>query len=89
MPPLALQACKANRWATLALTGDLDARKRQALVDEFNSPAHPSFVLLLSSKAGGVSQAGSTPVAVPACLTHGETMASPPGTARFAQWPVL
>ena len=25
----------------------------QALVDEFNSPAHPSFVLLLSSKAGG------------------------------------
>ncbi|KAL4421506.1 hypothetical protein ABPG75_010797 [Micractinium tetrahymenae] len=47
------KACKANRWATLSLTGDLDARKRQALVDEFNSPAHPSFVLLLSSKAGG------------------------------------
>lgn len=54
-PPF--QACKANRWATLSLTGDLDARKRQALVDEFNSPAHPSFVLLLSSKAGGVSAA--------------------------------
>ncbi|PSC67575.1 hypothetical protein C2E20_8771 [Micractinium conductrix] len=47
------KVCKANRWGTLSLTGDLDARKRQALVDEFNSPAHPSFVLLLSSKAGG------------------------------------
>ncbi len=57
VPPLPAQACKANRWATLSLTGDLDARKRQALVDEFNSPAHPSFVLLLSSKAGGVSAA--------------------------------
>jgi hypothetical protein len=45
--------CKAHRWSTLSLTGDLDARKRQALVDEFNAPAHPSFVLLLSSKAGG------------------------------------
>ena len=45
--------CQAHRWATLSLTGELDARRRQALVDEFNSPAHPSFVLLLSSKAGG------------------------------------
>ena len=51
-PPVQ-QVCKQNRWATLSLTGDLDARKRQARVDEFNSPAHPSFVLLLSSKAGG------------------------------------
>jgi hypothetical protein len=25
----AWQVCKANRWATLSLTGDLDARKRQ------------------------------------------------------------
>ncbi|KAI3429643.1 hypothetical protein D9Q98_005729 [Chlorella vulgaris] len=48
--------CKANRWSTLSLTGDLDARKRQALVDEFNSPAHPSYVLLLSSKARSTRQ---------------------------------
>ena len=56
------QVCSANRWATLSLTGDLDARKRQALVDEFNSPAHPSFVLLLSSKADerpGAGRAGN------------------------------
>ena len=31
----------------------------QALVDEFNSPAHPSFVLLLSSKVGPASAAGT------------------------------
>ncbi|KAL4855183.1 Protein CHROMATIN REMODELING 25 [Chlorella vulgaris] len=50
------KVCKANRWSTLSLTGDLDARKRQALVDEFNSPAHPSYVLLLSSKARSTHQ---------------------------------
>ena len=27
-PPV-VQVCKANRWGTLSLTGDLDARKRQ------------------------------------------------------------
>lgn len=78
---LPLQACKANRWATLSLTGDLDARKRQALVDEFNSPAHPSFVLLLSSKAGGVSAGGA-----PHRGHHAQVLPLPPIPAVCAVW---
>ena len=115
--------CKAHKWATLSLTGDLDARKRQArgrtggalqlllpcvlrertaraepaaccrmplaappmkappclplsplpsrhppttclkqgLVDQFNAPSHPSFVLLLSSKARAEAGHGPGP----------------------------
>jgi hypothetical protein len=29
-------------------------KARQPVVDAFNDPAHPAFLLLLSSKAGGV-----------------------------------
>jgi SNF2 family DNA or RNA helicase len=46
--------CEANRWATLRLDGSNSVKSRQPLVDSFNAVDHPSFVLLLSSKAGGV-----------------------------------
>ncbi|KAF8064561.1 rhp54 [Scenedesmus sp. PABB004] len=46
--------CDVNGWTTLRLDGSCSVKQRQALVDTFNDPAHPSFVLLLSSKAGGV-----------------------------------
>jgi SNF2 family DNA or RNA helicase len=49
-----LQMCDANRWGYLRLDGSASVKSRQPLVDQFNSPQHPSFVLLLSSKAGGV-----------------------------------
>ncbi|GAB4822557.1 hypothetical protein N2152v2_009603 [Parachlorella kessleri] len=48
------QMCDANRWGYLRLDGSASVKSRQPLVDQFNSPQHPSFVLLLSSKAGGV-----------------------------------
>lgn len=48
------QMCRAHAWAFLRLDGGCDVKKRQPLVDCFNDPAHPSFLLLLSSKAGGV-----------------------------------
>ncbi|KAG2444135.1 hypothetical protein HYH02_009075 [Chlamydomonas schloesseri] len=46
--------CRTHNWAFLRLDGGCDVKKRQPLVDCFNDPAHPSFLLLLSSKAGGV-----------------------------------
>lgn len=46
--------CKSHSWACLRLDGSCNVKQRQALVDTFNDPQHPSFVLLLSSKAGGV-----------------------------------
>jgi SNF2 family DNA or RNA helicase len=46
--------CDANGWQTLRLDGSASVRLRQPLVDTFNEPTHPSYVLLLSSKAGGV-----------------------------------
>ncbi|KAF6257532.1 P-loop containing nucleoside triphosphate hydrolase protein [Scenedesmus sp. NREL 46B-D3] len=46
--------CASHGWPALRLDGSCSVKQRQALVDTFNSPEHPSFVLLLSSKAGGV-----------------------------------
>lgn len=52
------QMCNTNHWGFLRLDGSASVKQRQPLVDQFNSPQHPSFVLLLSSKAGGVGCAG-------------------------------
>ncbi len=49
-----VQLCTEQRWVSLRLDGNLSVKKRQELVDTFNDPTHPSFLLLLSSKAGGV-----------------------------------
>lgn len=46
--------CTTQKWVSLRLDGSCSVKQRQALVDTFNDPKHPSFVLLLSSKAGGV-----------------------------------
>ncbi|KAG2494782.1 hypothetical protein HYH03_007025 [Edaphochlamys debaryana] len=46
--------CNAHSWSWMRLDGDVNNLKRQPVVDTFNDPSHPSFVLLLSSKAGGV-----------------------------------
>lgn len=43
-----------QRWGHLRLDGTLSCKARQPLIDQFNDAAHPSFLLLLSSKAGGV-----------------------------------
>lgn len=40
-------------WPCYELTGDMAVGKRQPTVDKFNSDTDPSFLLLLSSKAGG------------------------------------
>jgi SNF2 family DNA or RNA helicase len=48
------QLCSSRSWSCLRLDGSCSVKQRQALVDTFNDPSHPSFVLLLSSKAGGV-----------------------------------
>jgi hypothetical protein len=44
----------AKGWSCLRLDGSCSIKQRQGLVDTFNDPAHPSFVFLVSSKAGGV-----------------------------------
>ena len=44
----------AHQWPFLRLDGSCSVKARQALVNSFNDPSHPSFLLLLSSKAGGV-----------------------------------
>eukprot|EP00775_Hariotina_reticulata_P005925 gene5925-6165_t len=46
--------CSSHGWVALRLDGSCSVKQRQALVDTFNDGQHPSFVLLLSSKAGGV-----------------------------------
>lgn len=46
--------CASHKWVSLRLDGSCSVKQRQALVDTFNDQQHPSFVLLLSSKAGGV-----------------------------------
>lgn len=48
------QLCQSQGWSTLRLDGSLTVKQRQPLVDRFNDPADPSFIFLLSSKAGGV-----------------------------------
>lgn len=42
-----------NHWVCCRLDGTTTANKRTKLVEEFNNPAAPGFVFLLSSKAGG------------------------------------
>lgn len=51
---LVQKMCDANGWPTLRLDGSAQVKHRQPLVDTFNDPAHHSYVLLLSSRAGGV-----------------------------------
>jgi len=46
--------CACRGVAFLRLDGSTASERRAALVAAFNRPAHPSRVLLLSSKAGGV-----------------------------------
>jgi SNF2 family DNA or RNA helicase len=46
--------CRSRQWQYLRLDGSCSVKQRQKLVDEFNDPAHPSFLFLVSSKAGGV-----------------------------------
>ncbi|PNH11825.1 DNA repair and recombination protein RAD54-like [Tetrabaena socialis] len=46
--------CRTHNWGSLRLDGSCSVKQRQPIVDTFNDPQHPSFVLLLSSKAGGV-----------------------------------
>lgn len=43
-----------RQWQFLRLDGSCSVKQRQALVDQFNDPGHPSFLFLVSSKAGGV-----------------------------------
>ena len=45
--------CQSQGWQYYTLDGSMDTKQRQPTVDSFNSTADPSFVLLLSSKAGG------------------------------------
>lgn len=42
--------CRLHNWQSLRLDGSCSVKARQPIVDTFNDPAHPSFVLLLSSK---------------------------------------
>jgi SNF2 family DNA or RNA helicase len=42
-----------RRWNALSLTGATAPRDRQALVERFNRADDPSFLFLLSSRAGG------------------------------------
>ncbi|GMH39369.1 hypothetical protein BSKO_07267 [Bryopsis sp. KO-2023] len=44
--------CNKQKWVFLRLDGK--SKNRQALVETFNDASHPSFLFLLSSKAGGV-----------------------------------
>jgi hypothetical protein len=46
--------CRTRQWQFLRLDGSCSVKQRQALVDQFNDPGHPSFLFLVSSKAGGV-----------------------------------
>jgi hypothetical protein len=46
--------CRSRQWQYLRLDGSCSVKQRQKLVDQFNDPAHPSFLFLVSSKAGGV-----------------------------------
>ncbi|EFJ41266.1 hypothetical protein VOLCADRAFT_107785 [Volvox carteri f. nagariensis] len=46
--------CRTHGWVSLRLDGSCSVKSRQPIVDTFNDPSHPSFLLLLSSKAGGV-----------------------------------
>jgi hypothetical protein len=48
------QMCRSRQWQYLRLDGSCSVKLRQRLVDQFNDPAHPSFLFLVSSKAGGV-----------------------------------
>ncbi|RKP00353.1 hypothetical protein CXG81DRAFT_13342 [Caulochytrium protostelioides] len=45
--------CRGRQWGALRLDGAMTIQKRQKLVDQFNDPASPEFIFLLSSKAGG------------------------------------
>ena len=49
--------CREQNWRFVRLDGDVQPRKRQLMVDEFNNSGAPRrgghFIFLLSSKAGG------------------------------------
>ncbi|KAJ3353955.1 hypothetical protein HDU91_005831 [Kappamyces sp. JEL0680] len=45
--------CHARHWKSYRLDGTMAINKRQKMVDQFNDPASPYFIFLLSSKAGG------------------------------------
>lgn len=46
--------CDSHNIITLRLDGSTQAKRRQQIVNQFNSPTDPSMVFLLSTKAGGV-----------------------------------
>eukprot|EP00884_Botryococcus_braunii_P015006 jgi/Botrbrau1/23506/Bobra.106_1s0057.1 len=48
------QMCHTNGWETFRLDGSCALKHRQPIIDRFNDPGNAVFVLLLSSKAGGV-----------------------------------
>lgn len=54
LSPTPFQMCASHQWGTLRLDGSCAVKTRQSLVDQFNDPTDPSFIFLLSSKAGGV-----------------------------------
>jgi DNA repair and recombination RAD54-like protein len=45
---------RKRKYLTLRLDGDVAADKRQNIVNHFNNPREPFFLMLLSAKAGGV-----------------------------------
>ncbi|KAF8343917.1 DNA repair protein, SNF2 family [Cantharellus anzutake] len=45
--------CRSKRYGFFRLDGAMATAKRAKIVDQFNDPASPEFIFLLSSKAGG------------------------------------
>jgi DNA repair and recombination RAD54-like protein len=45
--------CSLRNYAYVRLDGSMTIKKRAKVVDQFNNPACPEFIFMLSSKAGG------------------------------------
>jgi len=45
--------CHIRNYGYVRLDGSMSIKKRGKVVDEFNDPMNPSFIFMLSSKAGG------------------------------------
>ena len=48
------ELAKAHKWHFLRIDGEVAADRRMKLVNHFNAPNSPFFLMLLSAKAGGV-----------------------------------
>ncbi|XP_030583572.1 DNA repair and recombination protein RAD54-like [Archocentrus centrarchus] len=45
--------CRSRRYLYARLDGTMSIKKRDKIVERFNSPSNPEFIFMLSSKAGG------------------------------------